>query len=75
MSPQPTKERGKTLENWMSIEEVNRLSMMKQVDKKILSLRKASDSLGDAAKKVEVKAKKCLRPIEDFKRQIGRKRG
>jgi hypothetical protein len=45
MSPQLDKG-GAILENRMSLEEANRLSIMKQVDKNVLNMRKASEEMG-----------------------------
>jgi hypothetical protein len=46
MSPSGQREETTLEQKTMSIEEANRLSIMRQVDKKILSLRKASEELG-----------------------------
>ena len=38
----------------MSIEEANRLSIMRQVDKKILNMRRASEALGASLRQASV---------------------
>lgn len=57
----------------MSIEESNRLSIMRQVDKKILSLRKASEELGLSERQAKRIRKRYL--IEGEKGLISKHRG
>src|SRR3990167_3825492 len=62
----PSNRRGQTLENRnMSIEEANRLSVMRQIDKKILSLRKASEELGLSLRQVKRVRKNYLTKGEE----------
>lgn len=57
----------------MSIEEANRLSVMKQIDKKILSLRRASEELGISLRQAKRIRKRYL--VEGEKGLISKHRG
>ncbi len=57
----------------MSIKEANRLSVMKQIDKKILNIRKASEELGLSLRQTKRVRKRYLEEAE--KGLISRKRG
>ena len=48
----------------MSIEEANRLSVMRQIDKKILSIRRASEELGISLRQAKRIRKRYLREGE-----------
>jgi len=61
------------LESLMSIEEANRLSLMRQVDKKILSIRKVSEELGVSLRQAKRIRKRYLQ--EGEKGLISRHRG
>lgn len=57
----------------MSMKEANRLSMMKQIDKKILSLRRASEELGLSLRQIKRVRKRYL--IDGEKGLISKHRG
>ena len=57
----------------MSIKEANRLSVMRQVDKKILSIRKASEEIGVSVRQAKRLRKKYL--VEGEKGLISKHRG